>query len=74
MLSSSLPIHHDSPQAVVGGGDVMVMMKDTEGARALLRFLASPRQLRSGHPGRHYFAEQGRRLVSISERDRCSLC
>ncbi|HHT73779.1 MAG TPA: extracellular solute-binding protein [Firmicutes bacterium] len=37
------PSINDSPQAVVGGGDVMVMMKDTEGARALLRFLASPR-------------------------------
>ena len=32
-----------SPPAVVGGGDVAVMMKDTPGARALLRFLATPR-------------------------------
>ncbi|MGI6149731.1 MAG: extracellular solute-binding protein [Firmicutes bacterium] len=32
-----------SPAAVVGGGDVAVMMKDTPGARALLRFLATPK-------------------------------
>lgn len=31
-----------SPQAVVGGGDVVVMMKDTPGAKALIRFLATP--------------------------------
>lgn len=31
-----------SPGAVVGGGDAAVMMKDTPGARALIRFLATP--------------------------------
>jgi ABC-type glycerol-3-phosphate transport system substrate-binding protein len=31
-----------SPTSVVGGGDVAVLMKDTEGGKALVQFLASP--------------------------------
>lgn len=41
-LFFNFPSINDSPQAVVGGGDVAVALKDTEGAKALLRFLATP--------------------------------
>jgi alpha-glucoside transport system substrate-binding protein len=36
------PSIEGSPQAVVGGGDLVVMMKDSEGGRALIEFLATP--------------------------------
>jgi maltose-binding protein MalE len=36
------PSIEDSPAAVVGGGDVVVMLEDTPQARALLEFLATP--------------------------------
>lgn len=41
-LFFDFPSINGSPQAVVGGGDVVVMMKDTAGAKALIQFLATP--------------------------------
>jgi ABC-type glycerol-3-phosphate transport system substrate-binding protein len=38
----NFPSIDNSPSAVVGGGDVAVMLKDTPQARALIKFLASP--------------------------------
>jgi ABC-type glycerol-3-phosphate transport system substrate-binding protein len=38
----NFPAIDNSPNAVVGGGDVAVMLKDTPQARALIKFLASP--------------------------------
>lgn len=41
-LFFDFPSVNDSPQAVVGGGDAIVVLKDSEAAQALLRFLATP--------------------------------
>jgi alpha-glucoside transport system substrate-binding protein len=38
----TFPSINGSPSAVVGGGDVAVMLKDTPQARALIKYLASP--------------------------------
>jgi alpha-glucoside transport system substrate-binding protein len=38
----TFPSIDDSPPAVVGGGDIVVMFKDTEASRALIEYLASP--------------------------------
>jgi ABC-type glycerol-3-phosphate transport system substrate-binding protein len=38
----TFPSIDDSPPAVVGGGDIVVMFKDTEASRALVEYLASP--------------------------------
>jgi alpha-glucoside transport system substrate-binding protein len=38
----NFPSINNSPTAVVGGGDVAVMLKDTPTARALIKYLASP--------------------------------
>jgi hypothetical protein len=36
------PTIDDSPPAVVGGGDVAVLLRDTEGGKALMEYLATP--------------------------------
>lgn len=38
----TFPSINDSPPAVVGGGDSLVMFKDTPAAQALVKYLASP--------------------------------
>lgn len=41
-LFFDFPSINDSPRSVVGGGDVVVALKDNEAAKTLIRFLATP--------------------------------
>ena len=55
------PSIDDSPPAVVGGGDLAALLKDSEGGQALLQFLATPEAARGlGRARRLHLAEQGR--------------
>ena len=38
----NFPSIHGAPSSVVGGGDVAVLLRESEGGKALLRFLTSP--------------------------------
>ena len=44
----AFPSIDGSPPAVVGGGDIVIMFKDTPASRALIKYLATPEAARSG--------------------------
>ena len=63
------PSINGSPPSVVGGGDTVVMFKDTPAARALISYLATPRGGHDlGQAGRLLLAQQGRAGKRVSGR------
>jgi ABC-type glycerol-3-phosphate transport system substrate-binding protein len=65
------PSIRDSPPSVIGGGDVAVLLRDSPGGRALLRFLATPAaaEVWAGLGG---FTSPNRRVAPTAYRDAIS--
>ena len=60
----AFPSVDGSEPVVVGGGDTVVMFKDTPGREAFVKYLARPRRPRSGPSAAASLAEQERRRAS----------